>query len=83
MLQFDTRFEERFKICVKAVLLKLGLTELKVELERALFHLLSGRDVFVSLPTGYGNSAIYQLVPLIVEEMALDDRPRFHINLYA
>ena len=53
---------------------------MKVEQQQALFHLLSGRDVFVNLP-GYGKSAIYQLAPLIVEEMALDDRPQTAIVL--
>ena len=48
-LQFDT-FEEKFKSSVKAVLPKIGLTVLKQEQNRALFHLISGKDVFVSLP---------------------------------
>ena len=26
---------------------------------------VSGRDTFVSLPTGYGKSAIYALLPLV------------------
>ena len=58
-LQFDT-FEEKFKTSVKAVLPKIGLTVLKQEQNRALFHLISGKDVFVSHPTGYGKSVIYQ-----------------------
>ena len=80
-LQFDT-FEEKFKSSVKAVLPKIGLTVLKQEQNRALFHLISGKDVFVSLPTGYGKSVIYQLAPLIVEEMArLDGDTRSAIVL--
>ena len=80
-LQFDT-FEEKFKSSVKAFLPKIGLTLLKQEQNGALFHLISGKDVFVSLPTGYGKSVIYQLTPLIVEEMArLDGDTRSAIVL--
>ena len=63
-------FEERFERGISSVLPKFGLTELKKEQKRALFHLISGRDVFVNLPTSFGKSVIYQLAPFIVEEMA-------------
>ena len=32
---------------------------------KALFHVLNGEDTFVSLPTGHGNSLIYQLAPSV------------------
>ena len=43
---------------------------MKDEQKQALFHLVSGNDVFVNLPTGYGKSLIYQLAPFVVEEVS-------------
>ena len=37
----------------------IGLTDLKVKQKEAIRAFLEGRDVFVSLPTGYGKSIIY------------------------
>ena len=61
--------DEKFESSLKAVLHKFGVTELHAEKKQALLHLISGRDVFVNLPTGFGKSLIYQLAPSIVEEM--------------
>ena len=44
---------------------KLSL-ELKVKQKEAVF---SGRDTFVSLPTGYGKSAIYAVLPLVFDHL--------------
>ena len=35
--------------------------------QEALEHFVSGRDVFASLPTGYGKSAIYQAAPFCAD----------------
>ena len=44
----------------------LGYTSLKEEQKKALFSFVTGRDVFVSLPTGlYGKSLCYALLPFI------------------
>ncbi|XP_019624894.1 PREDICTED: ATP-dependent DNA helicase Q-like SIM isoform X1 [Branchiostoma belcheri] len=42
-----------------------GISELKCEQEKALKAFLSGEDVLALLPTGFGKSLIYQLVPLV------------------
>ena len=42
--------------------IKLCLKEKQVE---AIQSFLSGHDIFVSLPTGYGKSVIYAILPLI------------------
>ena len=39
----------------------------KDEKKMALFYLLSGKEVSVNLPTGFGKSLIYQLALLVVK----------------
>ena len=47
----------------------LGITELKPEQQEAVKLLLDGKNVFVTLPTGYGKSAIYQVLPLCTKSL--------------
>ena len=61
---------EMFESSLCSILPRFALRELKDEQKRALFHLVSGKDVFVNLPTGFGKSLIYQLAPLVVEEIS-------------
>ena len=69
--------DEKFESSLKAV-----VTKLRAEQKQALLHLITGRDVFVNLPTGFGKSPIYQLAPSIVEEMShLDGKIRSAIIL--
>ena len=44
-----------------------GYNELKVEQHKALKAFVEGRDVFVALPTGYGESLCYALLPAIFD----------------
>ncbi|XP_065917561.1 ATP-dependent DNA helicase Q1-like [Dysidea avara] len=44
---------------------KMGIANLKPKQLEAISAFLSGRDVFVSLPTGYGKSIIFALLPPI------------------
>ena len=56
--------------------------KLNAEQKQAFLNLITGRDVFINLPTGYGKSPIYQLAPSIVEEMShLDGKIRIAIIL--
>ena len=57
--------DEKFESSLKAV-----VTKLRAEQKQALLHLITRRDVFVNLSTGFGKSPIYQLVPSIVEEVS-------------
>ena len=41
----------------------LGIASLKEKQEAAIMSFLGGRDTVVSLPTGYGKSLIYALLP--------------------
>lgn len=45
----------------------LGYTRLKNEQKGALHAFVSGKDVFVSLPTGYGKSLCYALLPSVFD----------------
>ena len=42
---------------------KLGFTSLKEKQTEAVLSFLKGRDTFVALPTGYGKSIIYAILP--------------------
>ena len=48
---------------------KIGVDQLKPEQMRALEAILSGKDTFVSLPTGYGKSIIFAALPLAFDEL--------------
>ena len=51
---------------VNDVAQSLGVFPLKAEQLKAMMAFLEGRDVFVSLPTGYGNSLIYAILPAVL-----------------
>ena len=48
---------------INVAMKKAGLVELKEEQRECLQRFLEGHDVFGSLPTGYGKSLIYGLLP--------------------
>ena len=54
---------------VSAAAQALGYTSLKPEQETALLSFLGGRDVFVSLPTGYGKSLCYAALPAAFDSL--------------
>lgn len=60
---------------VKAVATRLGYPELKKEQSEAVLSFVQGKDVFVSLPTGYGKSLCYGVIPLVVDEMKAHKEP--------
>ena len=46
-----------------------GLKKVKKEQRRVIHSFVSGRDVFVSLPTGYGKSFCYALLPAVFDHL--------------
>ena len=45
----------------------LGYSKLKPEQEQAILAFVSGKDVFVALPTGYGKSLCFGLLPRVFD----------------
>ena len=45
---------------------KIGM-DLKPELVQAIRHLYEGRDVFLWLPTGFGKSICYEILPFLFD----------------
>ena len=50
---------------VSAVCSTFGVQNLNPQQEKAVAEFLSGSDVFVNLPTGYGKPLIYHMAPLV------------------
>ena len=46
----------------------LGLTELKPKQVEPISAFVSGKDVFISLPIGYGKSVMYGLLPKLFSQ---------------
>ena len=47
----------------------MGFSELKEKQVEAILALVSGKNVLVSLPTGYGKSVIYGILPLLFNKL--------------
>ena len=47
----------------------LGFDKLKPKQSEAIESFVSGKDVFVSLPTGYGKSIIYAILPTLFDKL--------------
>ena len=48
-------------------ILRCGLRKLKPKQKEAILAFLSGTDGFISLPTGYGKSLIYGILPVVFD----------------
>ena len=66
------------KAIVSTAIGRLGYDMLKPKQEAALLSFLGGRDVFVSLPTGYGKSLCYAALPATFDSLRNDERPSCH-----
>ena len=64
----DELERDRITAIVRVAAAEAGLQDLKPEQMQAILEFIDGRDIFVSLPTGYGKSLIYGLLPLSLSE---------------
>lgn len=48
---------------------EMGLQELKKKQKEAVLTFVEGHDTFVALPTGYGKSVIYAILPLVFDKL--------------
>ena len=59
----------KFSEALAETIKELGLSSLKPKQVEAIQAFVNGNDVFVSLPTGYGKSLIYGILPLIYNKL--------------
>ncbi len=52
---------------------RLGIVSLREKQLEAIIAFTEGHDTFVSLPTGYGKSMIYGILPYIFDNLRGDD----------
>ena len=60
---------DREAAAIRAASRDMGYSALKPQQEVIVRHVLSGRDVFVSLPTGSGKSLCYTLLPMVFDRL--------------
>ena len=65
-MEFSSEDIER---AIDTAMRKAEIRELKKEQRSAIHDFVSARDVFVSLPTGYGKSFCYALLPAVFDEL--------------
>ena len=57
---------------ISSVARQFGLDQLKPKQKEVISTFVRGRDVFVSLPTGYGKSIIYAALPFVFDSVKGD-----------
>ena len=58
-----------FRQALDEVLKEISFTELKPKQQEAIEAFVSGKDVFVALPTGYGKSVIFGILPSLFDKL--------------
>lgn len=61
--------DDTLKAAISTAACTLGYEKLKTEQEKSIVQFMKGRDVFVSLPTGYGKSLCYIILPSVFDEL--------------
>ena len=60
---------QQMERAIESACKRLGYSKLKEEQLRSVVDVLSGRDAFVSFPTGYGKSLCYAILPWAFDEV--------------
>ena len=61
-------FEMQFAFAVEEASREIFINFLKPKQLEAIEAFVAGRDLFASLPTGYGKSVIYAILPLLFDK---------------
>ena len=56
-------------MAISSAVEEMGLNPLKEKQLEAVMAFMSGSDTFVSLPTGYGKSIVYAILPLVFDKI--------------
>ena len=71
-----------FSAAIEEVTRLMGFNSLKPKQTESLRTFVSGKDTFVTLPTGYGKSVIFAVLPLLFDKL-LGRLPSHNIYKYA
>lgn len=63
------------ELSMRAAIARMEIKELKDKQKEAIRSFASGKDVFVSLPTGYGKSLCYQILPILFDSLRGNTTP--------
>ena len=66
---------DQWKLAFEAVKEQFELSDILPEQRESIKAFFDGKDVFVNLPTGYGKSLIYQIIPPLMDYMDSGQRP--------
>ena len=61
--------EQRIETSISHAAYRLGYSDIRPHQMQAVKHVMQGKDVFVSLPTGSGKSLIYAVLPFAYDEL--------------
>ena len=64
-----TRMEISIDNAIDVAAARLGYEEVKSEQREAVRAIVNEKDVFVSLPTGYGKSLCYAMLPFVFDSV--------------